>query len=207
MPATTEGAQAPQAAIEPAGAQTETETEGAPAPMAAAEPTEDQMAQQEGAPAPEGGAMDATKPAPAWAQCGGTASSDVAVKTWQGPTSCVENSTCVVISPQFSQCVPIVQARGYGCSSKYSQCGGSDPGVSTAWSGPYCCSDAVDAIECVYFNKDYSQCKPCNGVWEQCGGVVPGTSTPWTQSARAQCCAKGSMCKYVSSGFYQCQPM
>ena len=70
-----------------------------------------------GAPSPDG-AMDASQPAAPWGQCGGTSASDSGMQPWKGSTFCGANHTCVVISPQFSQCVPVTQSRGYGCSAK-----------------------------------------------------------------------------------------
>jgi hypothetical protein len=110
------------------------------------------------------------------------------VSAWAGPTYCTANHTCVFLSGTFSQCIPIEQSRGWGCSAKYSQCGGTDAGVINAWSGPYCCYDTAltewcvvrrdggghtsahstrPALHSVYFSENYSQCKPCNAVWEQ----------------------------------------
>ena len=68
------------------------------------------------------------------------------------------NATCVHISATFSQCVPVEKSRGYGCSATYAQCGGTDAGVSTMWSGPYCCG-AEQATECVLMSDTYSQAR------------------------------------------------
>jgi hypothetical protein len=78
----------------------------------------------------------------------------------------------------------VQQSRAYGCSAVYAQCGGADPGVTTAWSGPFCCPvraqrqplhsarrlstrASQEATECVFFSNSFSQCKPCNAVYEQ----------------------------------------
>jgi len=146
----------------------------------------------------------------------------------------------VYISATFSQCVPIEKSRGYGCSALYGQwcvpqlrappssrssaSGGTDAGMSTMWSGPYCCG-AAQSSQCVQMSDTYSQCKPCAAYWEQCGGTIPGTSESWNGHGRASCCQSGSYCKvcklwrprealrspysrlqYVNSFFYQCTP-
>ena len=96
----------------------------------------------------------------------------------------------------------------------YAQCGGTDAGVSSQWSGPYCCGNK-EPSECVQLSDTYSQCKPwyvlcksssrgvvthaphSNGFWEQCGGVIPGTSVPWNGHGRATCCPQNAYCKCV----------
>ena len=50
--------------------------------------------------------------------------------------SCVPAQTA---ADAQNQCVEIAKSRSYGCSARWAQCGGTDPGKSTAWSGPYCC--------------------------------------------------------------------
>ena len=162
------------------------EEEAAEAPAAAEQPLEP----VEEAPTPkEPEVPNPNMPAKAWAQCGGTTASQNATVAWPGPSTCVENSTCVWLSSTFSQvcaagadgkcanlcsgltrafccrqCVPTKQSRGYGCSAVYAACGGADAGTTDAWSGPYCCAENT---ECVFFSNTYSQCKPCNGAYEQ----------------------------------------
>ena len=116
----------------------------------------------------------------------------------------------------------MTQSRGYGCSAVYAQCGGTDPGLNTAWSGAYCCAENS---ECVKFSNTYSACKPCNAAWEQwcvprgarmrprltaprgrSGGVIPGTDLAWSSHGRPSCCAAGHTCQYKSTNFYQCTP-
>jgi hypothetical protein len=113
-------------------------TQATPPAAATEQPAE--PVEEGAAPAPsEGEEQDRNKPAAAWAQCGGTAPSSETNATWAGPTTCEEGATCVHLSATYSQCIPIKQSRGYGCSAVYAQCGGADPGVTTAWSGAYCC--------------------------------------------------------------------
>jgi len=182
-PADNAEAPAPAPAEEPAPAE-------APAPADGADNAE--------APAPgpdEGGAAaEAPEPAQAgdskvaadWAQCGGSPPGQPANATWTGPAACGANATCVFITNTFHQCIPLEKSRGYGCSAPYSQCGGTEAGVNTMWSGPYCCGASV-ASECVQFSDSYSQCKPCNGLYEQCGGTIPRTDVSWNGHGRAAC--------------------
>lgn len=83
-------------------------------------------------------------PVAAWGQCGGTVASGEAMTNYSGNIGCEDGSTCVYISSTFSQCIPVQQSRGYGCSALYAQCGGNDAGTSNAWSGPYCCGARRD---------------------------------------------------------------
>ena len=132
----------------------------------------------------------------------------------------IHPSPGVFITSTFYQCLPIAKSRGYGCSAPYSQGGGTDAGLGTMWSGPYCCGSAA-ASECVQFSDTYSQCKPCNAVYEQvrppaaaaaaaaavaahpppplaqCGGTIPGSDVAWNGHGRAACCQTGSYCKCV----------
>lgn len=190
------------------------EQQPAEAPAPATEPVEP-MEEGAEAPAPSE-AQDSSKPAAPWAQCGGD-------DKWAGPTTCVDGTTCVQLSSTFSQartaspavalaadalasaqCVEIAQSRAYGCSARYAQCGGTDPGKATAWSGPYCCGETN---ECVKITDTFSKCAPCNAIYEQCGGTVPGTNLVWKDHGRPSCCAgdKPSSCKYVNNDYYQCQ--
>jgi hypothetical protein len=80
---------APPAPQEPAQEQPEEPMEGAAAPAPAAEEETEEE--------------DASRPAKAWGQCGGTAPSAEANQTWAGAKTCVEGATCVHLSPTYSQ--------------------------------------------------------------------------------------------------------
>ena len=157
---------APTKPTEPAPAKpAPSKEEPAPAEPAAGEPAPAAEGAAEAPAAAAGGEDVAT-----WGQCGGTVPSQKGGSdaVWSGSTKCASvNDTCVYLSKASSTCIPIVQSRGYGCSSPYGQCGNADGGA-TSWAGPYCCAPET---QCIFLSPGYSQCKPCQGAWSQVRGA------------------------------------
>ena len=82
--------------------------EAAEAPTAEEQPLE--PAEEAPTPGPqEPEVPNPNEPAQAWAQCGGTTASQNATVAWPGPSTCVENSTCVWLSSTFSQVSTVAQ--------------------------------------------------------------------------------------------------
>lgn len=180
-PASGEGKPAKPAPAEPAPSASGEDKPAKPAPAEPAPGKEAPAEPAPGEPAPAAGEAEAPAAAPSgdkgekgaseevatWSQCGGTVPSQKGGSDalWAGGTRCkAVNDTCVWLSQASSTCIPITQSRGYGCSAAYNQCGGTDAGVSTAWSGPYCCAPST---QCIYLSPQHSECKPCQGGWSQ----------------------------------------
>ncbi|EPS27159.1 putative swollenin [Penicillium oxalicum 114-2] len=106
--------------------------------------------------------------ASAWAQCGGS--------NFNGPTCCVSGSSCSVLNPYYSQCVPGTQVPGSGSgssstrSSSTTTAGGTGPsttataGGGAAGTSKYTTSTsfpAATATQPAYPSADPSSC----GAW------------------------------------------